>query len=208
MKNQKLEDLGKLRIETLSDGIFAIVLTLLVLEIKVPHINHLTDSTELFLAVSQMLPKFISWVISFLTVCVIWLNHHRLFSNLGKIDGGMFWRNANLLLWCSFIPFPTALMGDYPSNSIAVSLYGMVMLLMALAFVFLRSYALKHEEILHKECNRLEFKTGTKWSILMGPVAYGIATSLAWVEPIVSMIIYAGIAMYFVFPHSISMKSE
>lgn len=208
MRTLQKEGLSKSRIEALSDGIFAIVLTLLVLEIKVPHLEHTTNTHELLEAFGEMLPKFLSWVISFLTLAVIWLNHHRLLTNVYFFDSGMFWRNANLLLWSSFIPFPTALMGDYPSNALAVFLYGCVMLLMALSFVLLRIYALKHPKILHEKCNLTQFKKGTTWAILMGPVAYGTGGLLSWVEPKVSIAIYALIALYFVFPHSISVASE
>lgn len=100
---------------------FAIVVTLLVLEIMVPHVANHGSVSDLLRALLDLAPKFASWVISFLTVCAIWMNHHRLFQLIGRLDRGLFWWNANLLLCTSFIPFPTALMGDYPGNRLAVS---------------------------------------------------------------------------------------
>ncbi|WP_332367617.1 TMEM175 family protein [Spirosoma telluris] len=95
---------SKSRVEAFSDGVFAIIVTLLVLEIKVPHIDHHESVAELTGALYALLPKFISWIISFLMVCVIWVNHHRLLNQIANITHAIFWLNALLLLWCSFIP--------------------------------------------------------------------------------------------------------
>ena len=195
------EQVGKGRVEALSDGVFAIVVTLLVLEIKVPHVEAHDSITALADALLALAPKFVSWVISFVTVCVIWLNHHRMFTLIGRIDNGLFWRNANLLLWTSFIPFPTALMGDYPGNRLAVSSYGLVMFLTAFAFVLTRWHLHRHDELVQEHADRERFRAGTRYSILMGPVAYAIGAALAWANAMASFICYAAIAAYFVLPH-------
>ena len=126
----------KSRVEAFSDGIFAIIITLLILEIKVPHIKSPESIGELTESLLHLAPKFIAWVISFLSVAVIWVNHHRIFESLKHINHAVFWLNANLLLWVSFIPFPTALMGDYPNNKLAVSFFGLSSLMMGIAFFF------------------------------------------------------------------------
>src|SRR5512137_1005392 len=159
------EDVGRGRVEALSDGVFAIVVTLLVLEIKVPHVEAHESIAELAGALGDLAPKFVSWVISFLTVCVIWLNHHRLFNLMRRMDNGLFWWNANLLLWTSFIPFPTALMGDYPTNRLAVSFYGWIMLLMAFSFVLMRWHMLRNAALVHEQVDLALFKTKTIYSI-------------------------------------------
>src|SRR5512137_2415535 len=159
------EDVGRGRVEALSDGVFAIVVTLLVLEIKVPHVAEHGSVTALARALLELAPKFVSWVISFLTVCVIWMNHHRLFRLMGRVDHGLFWWNANLLLWTSFIPFPTALMGDYPGNRLAVAFYGLVMLLMSLGFVLLRLRMLAVPGLLDERVDRVAFRRGTWYSV-------------------------------------------
>jgi uncharacterized membrane protein len=194
------EQMSKGRVEALSDGVFAIVVTLLVLEIKVPHVEAHGSVAELAAALLSLAPKFVSWVISFVTVCVIWVNHHRLFALMSRIDNGLFWRNANLLLWTSFIPFPTALMGDYPDNRLAASFYGSVMFLMAAAFVFIRWHMLGHAELMVPEADHAGFRAGTRFSILMGPVAYAVGAGLAWVSATAAFICYAAIAFYFVLP--------
>lgn len=193
--------ISRARVEALSDGIFAIVLTLLVLEIKVPHVEDGGGSAAAVLhALLGLVPKFVSWVISFVTVCVIWLNHHRLFALTRTIDNGLFWWNANLLLWTSFIPFPTALMGDYASSRAAVSFYGVVMLLMALAFVLMRWHLLRHPALLRDSADLAELARGTRLSIVMGPVAYAAGAGVAWVSDVAAFACYAAIALCFVVP--------
>jgi len=161
---------AKNRVEAFSDGVFAIIVTLLVLEIKVPHIDLHDNSGELFKSLIGLFPKFISWIISFFTVCVIWVNHHRLFKIFHIFNHGLFWWNAILLMWCSFIPFPTAVLGDYPNNQTAVLLYGIVMMLMALTFSLMRIYVAKNKSLLDSEIDLQKFKKGTLFSIIFGPV--------------------------------------
>jgi len=194
------ESVGRGRVEALSDGVFAIVVTLLVLEIKVPHVEAHDSIAALAGALLSLAPKFVSWVISFATVCVIWVNHHRLLAQAAQIDNGLFWRNANLLLWTSFIPFPTALMGDYPGNRLAVSFYGGVMLLMALAFVLMRWHLQHRDGLMQDHVDRPAFRAGTRFSMLMGPVAYAVGAALAWVSTPAAFLCYAAIAAYFVLP--------
>jgi uncharacterized membrane protein len=197
------EDISRGRVEALSDGVFAIVVTLLVLEIKVPHLEAHDSLAELAQSLWSLMPKFVSWVISFVTVCVIWLNHHRLFKLMARIDAGLFWWNANLLLWTSFIPFPTALMGDYPSNPLAVSFYGGLMFLMALAFVLMRWHMQRRPALVAEHVDRAVFRQGTLYAIAMGPVAYAVGAGLAWVNEMAAFVCYGAIALYFVFPHSV-----
>jgi uncharacterized membrane protein len=191
------EEVGRGRVEALSDGVFAIVVTLLVLEIRVPHVEDPASVPALARSLVALAPKFLSWVISFVTVCVIWMNHHRVFRLMGRIDPGLFWWNANLLLWTSFIPFPTALMGDYPGNRLAVSLYGVVMLLMALAFVLMRRRMLAIPGLLVEHADRGAFVRGTRAALVMGPLAYLAGAVLAWVSAPAAFACYAAVALYF-----------
>jgi len=112
------------------------------LEIKVPQIKDHHSMQELAGALWQLMPKVLSWVVNFLVVCVIWVNHHRIFEQIKPVTHGLFWLNANLLLWCSFIPFPTALMGDYVNNPVALITFGVILSLSALAFTLIRFYVL------------------------------------------------------------------
>jgi uncharacterized membrane protein len=193
---------SKSRIETFSDGVFAIIVTLLVLEIKVPHIELHNDNNELFKALVGLFPKFASWIISFFTVCVIWVSHHRLFKMFGNIDHGLFWFNALLLLNISFIPFPTATLGDYPLNQTAIFFYGIVMACNGIIFILMRTYVAKKVNILRPEVNKDKFKKGTIYVIFFGPLAYLSGAFLSYLHPYFSFIIYFLIAVYFILPHS------
>ena len=192
------ESIGRGRLEALSDGVFAIVVTLLVLEITVPHVSS-TSTAALVNALLALAPKFISWVISFATVCVIWLNHHRLLALVTRVDGRLFWLNANLLLWTSFVPFPTALIGDYPTSALAVSFYGAAMCLMASGFVFARWHLHRHPELLHEDVDGRTFRAATRASVVMGPLAYALGAAVAWFSQPAAFVCYAAVPAYFVF---------
>src|SRR5215831_13899607 len=128
------------RIEAFSDGVFAIVVTLLVLELKVPALKDHASVSELAHALVELLPKFLSWLISFIIVCKFWLNHHHLLAMARHADCGMVWINSIFLMGQSFIPFPTALIGQYSENALAVSIFGVVFALNTVLFIALQSY--------------------------------------------------------------------
>lgn len=190
---------SKNRVEAFSDGIFAIIVTLLVLEIKVPHIHEYNSAIELKQSLTALLPKFLSWIISFFTVAVIWVNHHKIFKQIKQIDSGIFWWNAFLLLWTSFIPFPTAVLGDYPENQTSVVLYGLVMSLMAVSFTLMRYYAIRRKDILEESVNLTNFKKGTKLSLIFGPVMYLSGVVLGFIHPYLAFAVYLAIPVYFIF---------
>jgi len=136
---------GELRLnrtEAFSDGVFAIVVTLLVLELKVPILHDRASVSELDHQLVDLVPKFLSWLISFVIVCKFWLNHHHLLTFARHATYGMVWLNSIFLMGQAFIPFPTALMGEYPTNPLAVSLFGAVMAVNTLLFIALQSYIL------------------------------------------------------------------
>lgn len=195
------------RVEAVCDGIFAIILTLLVLEIKVPHIHEANSVDELIHALRDTFPKFIAWVISFFTVMVIWVNHHRIFESLSKIDHKFFWLNANLLLWISFYPFSTALMGDYPNNKFAVSFFGIASLLMGIGFTSLRWYMWRHPEITDG-FTKDELWVGVKTVVLFGPTLYIIGVVTAWIHPYIALAFYAFITIFFIFPRSAALAHK
>jgi len=191
--------LTKNRVETFSDGIFAIIVTLLILEIKVPHLEHASSARELASSIAGLMPKFVSWVISFVTLCIVWVNHHRLFEVFKGVNIVFFWINVNLLLWVCFVPFPTALIGDYPRNPLAVSFYGLVMSLLGLAFFIARMYGLRHRRLLKDEVDRAAYKKSVVFAFFFGFLFYVIAAALAWVHTYLSFAAYSLIAVYFIF---------
>src|SRR5437667_373283 len=123
-------------------NLLTIVVTLLVLELKVPILRDHHSANELSQHLVELVPKFLSWLISFIIVCKFWLNHHHLLTFAQRATYGMIWLNSIFLMGQSFIPFPTALMGEYPMNMLAVSLFGAVMAVNTLLFIALQSYIL------------------------------------------------------------------
>ena len=99
-------------------------------------------------------------------------------------------------------------MGDYPANALAVSLYGLVMFLMALGFVFLRWHMHRHSDLLHEHVDRAAFGRDTRYSIAMGPIAYALGAGLAWVSQIGAFVCYGALALYFVFPRSVRSRGS
>jgi len=189
----------KNRVETFSDGIFAIIVTLLILEIKVPHLEHVGSSRELFFASIALLPKFASWVISFVTLCIVWVNHHRLFESFKSINMELFWLNVHILLWICFVPYPTALLGDYPHNALAVASYGIAMFLVGAAFIIARLYLVRNKTLLKETVNVRQYKRGMRYVVLFGLVPYLAGAALAWINPTLSFVCYFLIAVFFVF---------
>ena len=199
---------SKTRVETFSDGIFAIIITLLVLEIKVPEIENHNSAIELFEALQQLLPKILSWLVSFIIVCVIWVNHHLIFQQIKTVSHTLFWLNANLLLWCSFIPFPSALLGDYVTNSSAQMFFGIVLSIMAFSFVLIRFYLIKNPILLNDNVNLDYYKTTIKQSILFGPILYFIGALSSLIHPYLSFGIFFFIPFYFIFFYNTNVKKQ
>lgn len=146
-------------------------------------------------------PKFASWGISFFAVAVIRVSHHRLFKIFQIFTNGLFWWNALLLMWCSFIHFPTAVMGDYPENQAAIFLYGLEMMAMSMTFVLMRLHAQKHH-LLNPEADRERFSQGTRYSFSFGTASYFTGILVSFIHPYLSFVIYLGVAVYFIFPHA------
>jgi uncharacterized membrane protein len=207
MLQQKKVWFSKPRVETFSDGVFAIIITILVLEIHVPVIQHHDSIGELWTALIKLFPKFISWIISFFMVCVIWVNHHRMFESIDHISHKIFWLNAWLLLWCAFIPFPTALVGDYLNNPLALTIFGLVLGLMGSAFVLMRLVILK-ERLLNEKYDKGLFKKSTKNTIVFGVMLYLLGAAVAWIVPLLSLLVYLITPFYFIFFNSSNHNKE
>lgn len=198
---------AKGRVEAFTDGVFAIIITLLVLELKVPHVELPVTVDSLLEALAHLAPKFIAWVISFAIVGVIWVNHHRIFHSLKFIDHNFFWLNLNLLLWTSFIPFPTALVGDYLENSLAASFFGIANSMMGFAFLFIRLYMWGHPEITEGLSREYLWK-GVRNVLLFGPSLYLIGAALAWVHPYIALAVYGFIPLYFILPGATALEPQ
>ncbi|GAC1360353.1 MAG: TMEM175 family protein [Herpetosiphon sp.] len=122
--------MSKGRMEAFSDGVIAIILTIMVLELKVPQGADLT-------VLRSLIPVFLSYVLSFVNIGIYWNNHHHLLTAVKRIDGRVLWANLHLLFWLSLIPFGTAWMGENKFSSVPVAIYGVILLSAAIAYVLL-----------------------------------------------------------------------
>ena len=123
--------MGKNRLEAFSDGVIAIIITIMVLELKVPHDTSLTALTTLW-------PVFLSYVLSFVYVGIYWNNHHHFYHVVRQVDGRVLWANLHLLFWLSLLPFATGWMGENHMAAVPVALYGVVLLMSALAWFMMQ----------------------------------------------------------------------
>lgn len=124
--------MSKNRLEAFSDGVIAIIITIMVLELKPPHSTAASD-------LANLLPVWLRYALSFVYVGIYWINHHALFDRVEKVDGAALWANLHLLFWMSLIPFVTAWAGEHPLDAVPVALYGVVLLLCSISFLVLSS---------------------------------------------------------------------
>jgi TMEM175 potassium channel family protein len=185
------------RIEAFSDGVFAIIVTLLVLELKVPALKDHASAAELAHQLVELLPKFLSWLISFIIVCKFWLNHHHMLGLARQADYAMVWLNSIFLLGQSFIPFPTAVVGEYPNNRLAVSLFGCVFALNTLLFMALYAYIVRN--LIKPELAAAQDPHGMR-KALIGPACYLLGAALAWVSVHAAFVIYALTPLFYITP--------
>ena len=188
----------KNRLESFSDGVFAIIITLLVLEIKIPYMITMVSSTELVVALKKILPVLFSWVVSFLIIGTFWLNHHNILGMAKKADYAMVWMNTIMLLFASLIPFPTHLMGAYPRIPLAVASLGIVMFFASGALIWLYYYVVKN--YLRDDYDYKTSIVNVKRSFIAAPILYVVAILLAWVHTYITFAIYALIPLLFILP--------
>ncbi len=132
--------MNKNRLEAFSDGVIAIIITIMVLELHIPDLREGFSDADVWAALLHLLPKLAAYLLSFLVVAIMWLNHHALFDKLPHSTAVLVWHNAFLLFTMSLIPLPTAFLSEHPTLSQAAMLYGLVMFLNALAFLLMRRY--------------------------------------------------------------------
>jgi uncharacterized membrane protein len=181
--------MGKGRFEAFSDGVIAVIITIMVLEMKVPH----GESIE---ALSPVLPVFLSYVLSFIYVGIYWNNHHHMLHATSKITGPMLWANLHLLFWLSLIPFTTGWMGENHFAAATVAMYGVVLLLAAVAYLILQQLIISSqgpESVLKRA-------VGRDWKGKVSPVLYAIAIPTAFVSHWISLGIYVVVALVWLVP--------
>lgn len=178
----------KNRLEAFSDGVIAIIITIMVLEMKTPHGSDWADILPLW-------PVFLSYVLSFIYVGIYWNNHHHLLHAANKIDGPTMWANLLLLFWLSLIPFVTGWMGENEFAALPVAAYGVVLLFCALAYAVLTRILVRH----HGADSLLARSIGRDLKVKASLALYLVAVLVAFAVPLLSCLIYAAVAaMWFV----------
>jgi uncharacterized membrane protein len=186
--------MSKNRLEAFSDGVFAVAITLLVLEIAVP------TGDDLWHELKDEWPSFASFFVSFWVIGIIWVNHHGVLDHLKRADRGVLYLNLLVLMTVVFIPFSTALLAEHlksgADEKVAAVVYAGAFLAMALAFGFLWTYITRHRQALGVELSDEEIRR-TTITFLIGNPLYAIAVIVALISPAVVLVIIAALALYY-----------
>lgn len=181
--------MGKNRLEAFSDGVLAIVITIMVLELKIPH----GSGFDVLIAMS---PSFLSYVLSFVYVGIYWNNHHHLLHAAGKVSGKVLWSNLNLLFWLSLFPFTTAWMGTNHFEPLPTAVYGFVLFMAAVSYHLLQRCIMATDG-----CSSVLRKAiGSDWKGKLSPVLYLLAIGLSFVVHWTAQAIYVGVALLWLVP--------
>ena len=181
--------MNKTRLEAFSDGVIAIIITIMVLELKVPH-------GESAATLKPLLPVFLSYVLSFIYLAIYWNNHHHMLHTLHRVTGPILWANLHLLFWLSLIPFTTGWMGENHFAELPTALYGIVLLMAAIAYFILQTTIISsqgRESLLRKAF-------GGDWKGKLSPALYLVAIIAAFGSHWVAKAIYVLVALIWLVP--------
>ena len=181
--------MGKGRLEAFSDGVIAVIITIMVLEMKVPHGTG-------FEALVPLLPIFLSYVLSFVYVGIYWNNHHHMLHAVQHVDGSVLWANMHLLFWLSLVPFVTGWVNENHFAPVPVALYGAVLLMAGVAYYILERVLIAR----HGRDSSLARAMGVDYKGILSVVIYAIAVVLAFVNPWISCALYVLVAMMWFIP--------
>ena len=181
--------MSKGRLEAFSDGVIAIIITIMVLEMKVPHGAEVA-------ALRPLIPVFISYVLSYVMVGIYWTNHHHLLHAVDHVNGRILWRNLHLLFWLSQIPFATAWMGENHFAALPTAAFGGVLLMAGVAYFFLVRAILAH----HGKNSRVAIALGRDFKGKVSVLFYVVAVPMAFVNRWVAFAIYVLVALIWFVP--------
>jgi TMEM175 potassium channel family protein len=187
--------MGKNRLEAFSDGVLAIIITIMVLELHVPHVIEEVHKAELA-DLKPLLPVFLSYVLSFIYLGIYWNNHHHLFQAVKHVSGGILWANLHLLFWLSLFPFTTGWMGENHFAATPTAVYGFVLLMAAVAWLILERVIIKQQG----QASILAKAVGNRWKENISPLCYFAAIPLAFVSVWISCGLYVFIACLWLIP--------
>ncbi len=181
--------MGTTRLEAFSDGVLAIIITIMVLELRPPHAAE-------FAALRPLLPVLLSYLLSFVYLGIYWNNHHHMLHVTDRVNGSVLWANLHLLFWLSLIPFVTAWMGENSFASAPTALYGFVLLMAAIAYVILQRVILAEQE----PDSLLARAVGWDGKGKISPVLYLLAIGAAFVRPWISDALFVIVALIWLIP--------
>jgi len=181
--------MGKTRLEAFSDGVVAIIITIMVLEMRAPHDTDLAS-------LRPLLPVFLSYVLSFVHVGIYWNNHHHLLHTARHVTGGILWANLHLLFWLSLVPFVTAWMGENHFEQQPVALYGVVMMMAGVAYYILTTTLIRH----HGPESGLRAAVGNDFKGMISVVMYVIAITVSFANHWLSLAIYVAVTLMWLIP--------
>ena len=177
------------RLEAFSDGVLAIIITIMVLELKVPHG---TDLKEL----EPVLPVFLSYILSFIYVGIYWNNHHHMMHAVQKVNGGILWANLHLLFWLSLIPFVTGWVGENHFAELPMAMYGGVLLMAAIAYFILQNRILA----VQRKDSLLAKALGKDLKGKASPIIYSVAIISSFYNPLIAGTLYVLVALMWLIP--------
>jgi uncharacterized membrane protein len=181
--------MSKERLVAFSDGVFAILITIMVLELRVPHGSD-------WAALQSLLPIFLTYVLSYIFLGIYWNNHHHMLHATQRINGGILWANLHLLFWLSLIPFVTGWMGENHFASVPTALYGVVLFMAAIAYTILQNAILAEQG----PGSTLATAVGNDAKGKISALLYLAAIPLALVRPVIADVIYVVVAMIWLVP--------
>ncbi|HXI00608.1 MAG TPA: TMEM175 family protein [Sphingobacteriaceae bacterium] len=196
------------RVETFSDCVIGIIITIMVLELKLSDLNKIDSTQGIMSYLTKFLPYFITYAFSFMMIGIFWTNHHHMFHLLQRTDEQLLWQNFVFLFFLSLIPFATALVGANPFLPISPAIYGFVMLLTTLSFVLMRSYSLRNN-LAHTDENKeltrkiLKVSLRARTKSIIGTIIYLISIPLAYVNVYFSYICFIIPPIIFFIPDGI-----
>jgi uncharacterized membrane protein len=181
--------MGKSRLEAFSDGVFAILITIMVLDLRVPRGGG-------FSALQPLLPVFFSYILSFVYVGIYWNNHHHLLHSMRRVSGGILWANLHLLFWLSLFPFCTGWLGENYASAAPAAAYGIVLLMAAIAYYILQLAIIAHDG----HDSLLKSAIGNDLKGKLSPFVYLAAIPLAFVRPWIANGLYVAMALLWLIP--------